>query len=52
MAGVLAARVLHARMRPRRNRFQYGATYVALGISELTPHRVGLFSIDRHNLFA
>jgi hypothetical protein len=51
MAGMLAARVFHARTRPRRNHFHYGATYVALGIRELMPRRAGLFSIDRRNLF-
>jgi hypothetical protein len=52
VADILAAKVYHARMRPRRNQFHYGATYIALGVNELTPRRAGLFSIDRGNLFA
>ncbi|HEV2650941.1 MAG TPA: DUF1365 domain-containing protein [Rhizomicrobium sp.] len=52
MASILAAKVFHARMRPRRNAFRYGATYIAISIGELVSRRAGLFSIDRRNLFA
>lgn len=51
MASLFAATVFHARVRPRRNHFRYGATYLAIALSELKSGRSGLFSIDRRNLF-
>ncbi|HEY3637827.1 MAG TPA: DUF1365 domain-containing protein [Rhizomicrobium sp.] len=51
MRSLLAARVFHARLRPRHNRFHYTATYICISVGELTRKRMGIFSIDATNLF-
>lgn len=51
MIGLVSAKVFHARLRPRRNRFRYAATYLAVPLKDFVPGRTGLFSIDRRNLF-
>jgi uncharacterized protein len=53
MIRLLDARVFHARMRPRRNQFRYGALYLVANVDALSlPRREGLFSVDRTNLFS
>jgi hypothetical protein len=53
MMRLLEAKVFHARMQPRANKFRYGAFYIVVSADELSaPRRVGLFSIDRANLFS
>jgi len=52
MIGLLDAAVFHARSRPRANKFRYSAFYVVASVDELSqPRRIGLFSIDRANVF-
>ena len=51
MIGLVAAKVFHARLRPRRNRFRYAATYLTIPLKDFAPRRAGLFSIDYRNLF-
>jgi DUF1365 family protein len=52
MIRVLDARIFHARSRPRKNAFRYGALYLLLPLTELSsPRRIGLLSVDRANLF-
>lgn len=48
----IRARVTHARLRPKSNRFAYRVPYVALGEAALRGGRMGLFSVDRGNLFS
>jgi hypothetical protein len=55
MAGVsfVEARVMHARLRPRQNRFQYRVPYVALPERALSVGgRSGVLSVGRGNLFS
>ena len=53
MISLLEARIFHSRLRPRKNRFRYGALYFVVPVSALAaPRRQGLFSIDRANLFS
>src|SRR6185437_1112259 len=49
--GLVSAKVFHARLRPRRNRFRYAATYLTIPLKDFAPRRAGLFSIDYRNLF-
>jgi len=50
---VLNASIFHARQRPRRNAFRYGAYYLAVPLTELSGGRpASLFSIDGTNLFS
>lgn len=50
---LIAARVMHARFRPRRNAFRYRVPYLALPSAALSaPGRFGLMSVDRRNLFS
>jgi hypothetical protein len=52
MIGLLDATVFHARTQPRANKFRYGAFYIVAPVDELSrPRRVGLFSVDRANVF-
>ena len=52
MIGLLDATVFHARTQPRANKFRYGAFYIVAPVDELSqPRRIGLFSIDRANVF-
>jgi DUF1365 family protein len=52
MIRLLDARVFHARLRPRKNQFRYGALYLVLNVDVLSqPERLGLFSVDGANLF-
>ena len=52
MIRILDARIFHARSRPRKNVFRYGALYLILPLKELSrARRIGLFSVDRANLF-
>ncbi len=52
MIRLLDAEVFHARSRPRANAFHYGVFYLLAPIEALSPpRRIGLFSIDRANLF-
>ena len=51
MIALFEARVFHARLRPKSNRFAYRALYLALPLDELRPQRRGLLSVDRANLF-
>jgi DUF1365 family protein len=51
MIALFEARVFHARLRPKANRFAYRALYLALSLDELRPQRRGVLSIDRANLF-
>ena len=52
MIRLLDARVFHARLRPRKNQFRYGALYLVLNVDVLSqPERLGLFSVDRANFF-
>lgn len=51
MIGLISAKIFHARLRPRRNSFRYGATYLAISVNDFTPQRQGFFSIDRRNMF-
>lgn len=51
MIGLVSAKVFHARLRPRRNRFRYAASYLTVPLKDCVPGRTGLFSIDRRNLF-
>lgn len=51
MIGLVSAKVFHARLRPRRNRFRYAATYLTIPLTDFAPRRAGLFSIDHRNLF-
>lgn len=51
MIGLVSAKVFHARLRPRRNRFRYAATYLTVPLKEFVVGRAGLFSIDHGNLF-
>ena len=53
MIRLLSARIFHCRLRPRVNRFRYGALYVTVPTEALAkPSRSGLFSVDRANLFS
>lgn len=50
---LIATRISHARIRPRRNAFRYGLCYFAIPVSQWTRGtRAGFFSIDRFNLFS
>jgi len=51
MIGLVSAKVFHARVRPRRNRFSYSATYLTVPLSDFARRSEGLFAIDRANLF-
>lgn len=51
MIGLVSAKIFHARVRPKRNSFRYGAAYLTVPLSEFVSRRTGLFSIDRANLF-
>jgi DUF1365 family protein len=51
MIALLDAKVFHARLRPARNSFRYGALYFTVPLSEFVKRRRGLLSIDGHNLF-
>lgn len=52
MPAVLDASIFHARHRPRRNGFRYGAVYLALPTAGLQKGQPStLFSIDEPNLF-
>jgi DUF1365 family protein len=52
MIRILDARIFHARSRPRKNAFRYGALYLMLPLTELSrARRIGLFSIDKANVF-
>jgi uncharacterized protein len=48
----IEARVAHARLRPKDNRFAYRVPYLALGESALGGGRAGVLSVDRGNLFS
>ena len=52
MIRILDVRIFHARSRPRKNAFRYGALYLMLPLAELSrARRIGVFSVDRANLF-
>ncbi len=52
-AEFIAAEVMHARVRPKQNRFRYRVPYVAIPARELDARaRHGLLSIDGLNLFS
>jgi hypothetical protein len=44
--------VMHARLRPRRNRFRYGVFFLRLRIDEPLGLRRALLSVNRFNLFS
>lgn len=48
----IEARVMHARLRPKGNRFAYRVPYLALGEAALGGGRSGVLSVDRSNLFS
>ena len=53
MIQLLDARIFHERLRPKRNRFGYGALYCLLPVGQLAQkRRHGLFSLNRPNLFS
>ncbi len=52
-AQFISARVMHARLRPKQNRFSYRVPYLAVPLDLLeTKARHGLLSIDGANLFS
>lgn len=55
MSGIefISASVMHARLRPKHNRFRYTVPYLAIPAADLEATRgIGLLSIDRPNLFS
>ncbi len=55
MSGIefISASVMHARLRPKQNRFRYTVPYVAIPAAALEAKRgIGLLSIDRANVFS
>ena len=52
-ASLIEARVMHARLRPKRNAFAYRVPYVAIGEQALRDGgRAGVLSVGRGNLFS
>jgi DUF1365 family protein len=52
MIQLMEARIFHERMRPRRNRFGYGALYCVLPLSDLSARRGGPVALNRFGLFS
>lgn len=52
MIALLDAKVFHARLRPARNSFRYGAAYLTIPLDEFSKRRCGLLSIDGRNFFS
>lgn len=52
MMELVEARIFHERVRPRRNRFGYGALYCIMPLEDLSQPRSGLFAINRPGLFS
>jgi DUF1365 family protein len=49
---IFFGKVMHARLRPRRNAFTYGVFFLRLPLSRIHATGAGLFSINRWNLFS
>ena len=52
MIQLMEARIFHERIRPRNNRFGYGALYCVVPLSELAEKRGGLLALNRFGLFS
>jgi DUF1365 family protein len=52
MIQLLEAKIFHERMRPRHNRFGYGALYCLVPLAELTARRSGPVALNRFGLFS
>lgn len=52
MIQLMEAKIFHERMRPRNNRFSYGALYCVLPLGELSARRHGLMALNRFGLFS
>ncbi len=52
MIALFDAQVFHVRLRPAKNSFRYGATYLVFPLSEFITRRRGLLSINGRNLFS
>ena len=50
--GLLIADVMHARARPRPNRFHYGVYYLCFALDELSKMGNALLSVNKLNLFS
>jgi uncharacterized protein len=52
MIQLMEAKIFHERMRPRHNRFGYGALYCLVPLAELSARRRGPVSLNRFGLFS
>jgi uncharacterized protein len=52
MIQLLDAKIFHERMRPRNNRFGYGALYCLVPLGELSARRRGPVALNRFGLFS
>ncbi len=52
MIQLMEARIFHERVRPRNNRFSYGALYCVLPLEELAVRRGGWMALNRFGLFS
>lgn len=52
MIQLLDAKIFHERMRPRNNRFGYGALYCVVPLDELSARRRGPVALNRFGLFS
>jgi hypothetical protein len=52
MIQLMEAKIFHERMRPRHNRFSYGALYCLVPLGELSARRRGPVALNRFGLFS
>jgi DUF1365 family protein len=52
MIQLMPARIFHERLRPRNNRFGYGALYCLVPLQELARRKSGLLALNRFGLFS